>query len=1046
MRRRPPVRANLGVAAAVVAAAAILASSPVSAERLPFTHFTSEDGLPSDSVYCALQDSRGFIWFGTAAGLARFDGRAFRSFGSERGLENPVVTSLVEDDDGTLLVGTAAGSIHRFNPDEGGSFRTILPPPAGAAIGITLMRGRDGRMWAGRDGLFRLDRDAGGPAFRRVAGLPREVDGLVHSITEDSTGVLWIGSRGLHALSADGRWCRASMPEGFQWIAWVVADARDRIWAGATEGLCTVDPPARGRQQDPVCLRRPVASEADTRGLALLARHGGGAWAGSDRAVYELDPDGNPLRRIGRAHGLPTTGAMPMILDASGNPWFATSDFGVARLALDGFASFEPADGLEEARISSISRTPSGDLVAIGSGHVLHRFERGRLSAVRPRLPASVHAPGWGWHQYEMQDHEGDWWIPTGSGIVRYGAVRRIEDLANAEPKAHYTKADGLPSEDVFRLFEDSRGDVWVGTLNPHPAVEPVEAPTLSRWERASGRFHLYGADHGVTEEHAPTAFIELPDGSLWIGFSEAGDVYRYREGRFQRLGPKEGIAGAHVSAFHLDGSGRLRIATRGAGVCRVDEPGAADPSCTRLTMRDGLASDHVNGVAQDDDGRIYLGTSRGVDVLEKDRIVHHLDSSHGLPHRYVNVVFDDPEGPIWFGTLNGLARLDPRRAPSPAGSPRVRIDGIRVAGIPRAVSALGETSITDLVLAPAERRLEIDVIGVSDTIAKEMAFQYRLDASEPWSEPTLERTFLLPHVNPGRYRLEVRAVGSAGASSEPAVVSFRVLAPIWMRPWFVGLVVVALVGAAAGAYRLRVAHLVALQRQQMRIAMDLHDELGSGLGSIGVLADLAAESGTEDRRRRDLLDQIAVTSSELGSSMGDIVWSLRTGSDSMESLARHLSERGRRLFPDGGPAFRTRFPEAWPTKPLSLAVRHAVAMIGLEAMHNAARHSGATEVILDLAPAGGRWRLSVTDNGRGLRAQDPGVVSDARGSVGGPDGRESSALGAEGRDGGGLGLTSMRRRAEEIGAELRVDSRVGEGTSVTVLFDTSARGRARLI
>jgi signal transduction histidine kinase len=161
---------------------------------------------------------------------------------------------------------------------------------------------------------------------------------------------------------------------------------------------------------------------------------------------------------------------------------------------------------------------------------------------------------------------------------------------------------------------------------------------------------------------------------------------------------------------------------------------------------------------------------------------------------------------------------------------------------------------------------------------------------------------------------------------------------------------------------------------------------------------------------------------------MGDIVWSLRTGADSLEALAIFLSERGRRLFPEGGALLRTRFPASWPEARLSLAARYNLAMIGLEAMHNAAKHSGASEVILDLRPEEGRWRLSVADNGSGLKAAGP----------------ETEEMEPGERE--GLGFASMRRRAEEIGAGFRVEPGAGQGTTITVLFDPDAQAKPRLI
>ncbi len=196
--------------------------------------------------------------------------------------------------------------------------------------------------------------------------------------------------------------------------------------------------------------------------------------------------------------------------------------------------------------------------------------------------------------------------------------------------------------------------------------------------------------------------------------------------------------------------------------------------------------------------------------------------------------------------------------------------------------------------------------------------------------------------------------------------------------------------------HRARVRRLVELERLRTRIAMDLHDDVGSGLGSIAVLAGVSAEAALDEEKRRSLSREIAETAQQLGGAMADIVWSLRSGSGTLEALAAHLAERGNRLFASGEPELVVDFPDPWPAVPLTLAVRRSVLLIAVEAMHNAARHSGARRVALGIRPGGAplapdRRRRWARDAGGGART-----------------GRTE-----------GLGMTSMRRRAEEIGARL---------------------------
>jgi signal transduction histidine kinase len=257
-------------------------------------------------------------------------------------------------------------------------------------------------------------------------------------------------------------------------------------------------------------------------------------------------------------------------------------------------------------------------------------------------------------------------------------------------------------------------------------------------------------------------------------------------------------------------------------------------------------------------------------------------------------------------------------------------------------------------------------------------------------------------------------SLDGASWSSGTARLALRVSPPWYLQAWFLALSATVVAGAVYGVHRVRVASLMRLERQRARIAMDLHDEMGSGLGSIGILAGLAAGNRLDEDRRRDVSDQIARTAGELGAALDEIVWSLRRESGSLESLAAELSARGRRLFPDGREAFSTIFPQRWPDVRLEPAVRRNLQRIAVEAMHNAARHARARSVTLAIEPAGRRWRLRVEDDGEGLSA------------------------GVEGT-GNGLGLRGIRERAGQIGAAVEWRTPPGGGTELTVEFDPHA-------
>src|SRR4029079_19781723 len=141
-------------------------------------------------------------------------------------------------------------------------------------------------------------------------------------------------------------------------------------------------------------------------------------------------------------------------------------------------------------------------------------------------------------------------------------------------------------------------------------------------------------------------------------------------------------------------------------------------------------------------------------------------------------------------------------------------------------------------------------------------------------------------------------------------------------------------------AYGFGVRQLLRLERQRTQIAMDLHDAIGSGLGSIRILSGLAVRETTPETTRATVSARIAEISDELATALGDIVWSLRPGTGNLEALGTQLVARATPLVTAQGMTLETALPPPSPEVPLSLAVRRHVFLVGLEAAHNAARHS----------------------------------------------------------------------------------------------------------
>jgi two-component sensor histidine kinase len=601
-----------------------------------------------------------------------------------------------------------------------------------------------------------------------------------------------------------------------------------------------------------------------------------------------------------------------------------------------------------------------------------------------------------------LEDHAGEWWIATGSGLYRFPSVSRFDRLARTPPKAVYTPRDGLASSEILSLFEDSRGDLWVGQANPSG---------LSRWQRAGESFRHYTESDGLPSllDSYPISFVEDRAGGLWIGFSIGGGLVRYRDGRFTRFTSAEGLPEGGIFSLFVDSMGRLWVPTTRGGVCRIDHPETERPALMTYTTGDGLSSNDVRAITEDGEGRIYLGTGRGIDRLDAaSGHLRHYTTNEGALLGDVQAALRDRDGALWFSYMTGLVRLVPEPF-VPSAAPTVLITGLRIAGDAQAVSALGETEIAPVELVADRNQMQIDFVALGFSPGEGLRYQYRLDgAGQDWSPPSEQRSVNFARLAPGRYRFLVRAINADGAMSEqPASFQFTILSPLWQRWWFLAAAAVLLGLALYWLYRYQLAQRVKVERVRTRIATDLHDDIGANLSLIAMASEVARHRArSDDRQMAEALSLISGTSRELVDSMGDLVWAVNPERDHLADLLKRMRRFASDVFSARGIAFRFHAPSDDHDIRLGTETRREVLLIFKEAINNIARHSQCASAEVELMAQGGWLTLKLSDNGRGFDTT---------------------------RSFDGNGLVSMRQRAARLDGTLVVASRRGEGTTLTL-------------
>lgn len=936
-----------------------VAADAVAQERF-FRRFAADQGLEVPPIQALAADGAGAIWIGTLGGLYRFDGVEFRRW-APSSMDDAVVR-LAAARDGRIAVQMLAGEIFEVTAD--GAVPIPAPPGGGPWDVRAIAYDAAGRLWSvtGDSVPVVWDRDRWQPSVERrvLAG-----EGVRQLRAAEDGGILALTSAGLWRLGSAGEEPRRLFDDV---VVDLISGPGDRLVVLTTDGR--VIELLDGR-------RRELASQGSGRippgrPIALVERKGT-IWVALDRSIVAIRA-GQAAESIGWQDGLDSGG--PLLVDHEGSLWVGAFT-GLFQFPEPETMIMHETSGLPGRHTRYLAR--SGSVLWVTSWQGTARVEKsdaGVTVRAVPELDTAVRP---------CADSLGVVWLSGPDWVVRLHGDRVVGTLP-AQPE-------------FFGCAHSPGPGLWIGT-----------ARGLLHADARSGTLRpIDGVPTGPT---APVhAVLEDSGGRLWIVSDEEvchtpASAHRSGGGGQPATWSCESVPGIGLatSLIELD-DGSLWLATRQAGVlARGDDGWRPLHANARLATRDifALVPSPAGGVWIAGHGilqRVRPGGPEGWELLESP------GPGNGLPSRRGADLIEDDDGTLWIATALGLVHMPPEARHQSLVPPRVILVDARVDAEPVPLAAGLEL--------PADRnRLELRFAALSFLEPGRVRYQVRLSPDAPWVETVGQPSFRWVDLPAGRYRAEVRAsLDGVSWSAEPARFEFTVLPPWYRTPGALALFSIGVLAALWGVYRARLAYLIGLERQRTRIALDLHDELGSGLGSIGILAGLIPTRGMADAERGRIAGEIAMIAAELGSALADIVWSLDPRTATLEELTTRLAEHGDRLFAGDDVDFRIQMPREWPTAVLPLTIRRNVLRIGVEALHNAARHSGARHVRLAIRGHGGEWELSVSDDGVGI---DPDQPSDPR---------------------RGRGIQGMRRRADEIGASIAWYRNQGGGTRVILNF-----------
>ncbi len=775
----------------------------------------TEQGLPQNSAYALCQTRDGYLWIGTAEGLARYDGVRFTVFDKTTtpALASNWISSLAEGSDGRLWIGTRLGVVclHK-GVFQNYSSRGILP----ATLVRSLLLDSKGGLWVGTNGS--------GLHYLAVGGVQSEISatstttqdsivkasikreglsgGVVLSLVQATDGAIWIGtqSSGLYRLQ-NGVVTRYGVAEGLPNVAvrTLLADRDGRtLWIGAFDGLYCLQ---NGK------VSRYIGKNAFTGNKSiqcLLQDRTGTLWIGSYGGGVHRLRDG-VFAEFTTAQGLSNDIVQSLLQDREGSLWIGTFGGGLNRFHDGAFTTYTPKQGLSNKFVNAVLRDERGVLWAATNGGGVSRMESGVFTkyTTKEGLLNDVTA--------SLLSHNGNLWIGTAGGLNR---------LQNGR-LTHYTMREGLSHNSVWTMLHDSdtknSGSViWCGTQNG-----------LNRFQ--NGTFTHYTTKNGLSNNVVlclrKDRNISIGDSTsaLWIGTQDGLNKLHNGNGVITQYTTRDGLSSNFIWTMLQEADGTLWLGTS-AGLNRFK-----NGVFTAFTTKNGMFDDLAFSILEDDLGYFWMSCNKGVYRVRKADLNDFADgkrpriscevfgTADGMASAECNggspSAWKDSNGCLWFATIAGVAMVNPRALHMNPVPPTVILESIKADSMELSVqwndTLSAENAHSAIIIPPHTEKFEFRYTATSLVVPERVRFKYMLEGyDKDWTDAGTRRVAYYNNLPRGReYRFRVQACNNSDVWSNDdggAEATFSLKLYFYETWWFLLAYAVVLVVVLAWAVRSR--------------------------------------------------------------------------------------------------------------------------------------------------------------------------------------------------------------------------------------------------
>ncbi|HYK45584.1 MAG TPA: two-component regulator propeller domain-containing protein [Parafilimonas sp.] len=946
-------------------------------KQYSFVHFSTSNGLVTNTVNYATQDANGYMWFATIDGLQRYDGNNFLTFRKQSSNPNSLpadnIVQVFTDKKQNLWVwsGTTVGI---FNT----STFTFTPVPVENETKkdpftiVFLGQADNGyaAIYVDKKGIYNYDPVKKMFISKGFFQLPKGW-GIADIRSFSDDGKYFFACTGGVAIfdSKTGHLnYRGHNQDNNRYIQLLQNDSSiikvyfiegNKLWFGSwpmvayAPFITSVDAATGERKQFSVT-REFDLGYTESRG-GLLQRNGR-IWFCGRTYVVEFTGTGDKRFNLiqSPAHdeqSIRFDQAQTMYEDKEHNIWICTDNgvylFNPDAQTFHNYNVSRPgAEGTETPTITA-SQLNDGRILIGTWGGGLYLYD----SSFDPLpLPASLKALSsyysvWSIHQHSKT---GLIWMGMMNGeLVVYDPVKN---------KAQMFRQKIFEGSTIRTIAEDKQGSLWFGSQGGavikwdiHLAENNVQQGYRVVKPKGGGYMQKLFADR---------------QGFIWAG-SVASGIYKYEPSTNKEVehltkeGPLEKQLAANSIADIFQYNDSLLLIATGA----VNLYNLKTRTISHFSTEDGLPSNTINSFAVDDKGGFWMGMAHGLCRVKLDKLIFSTyDRRDGIAHDLFNPsgVCKLRDGRLVYTTDKNFLVFDPRAFISAPVPPVPLITDFKLANKRLLVDSLFQ--LKRISLGYANTSIVIEFNSLNYTKQNKIHYAYKLEGlDKDWQSANELNQAIYNYLMPGNYTFKVRAENNDGSTSAERILKIDVMPPFWQAWWFLGLLALAVIAVFYIVDNERVKKLKALQNVRTQIAHNLHQDVNTTLSNISLLSEMAKIKVDKDTQRsKEYIDQISDKSKKMTDSLSDMLWTLDPSNDNMQKTILRMKETAEAFQSTHNTDIKLAVDDKVKTLKLNMKTRHELFFIFKEALRNISAHANGSPSLVDIDLSGGKLLMKI--------------------------------------------------------------------------------------